>query len=148
MSSFKNFASMLNDLQQQADGRGTLDGSAIEDFLSIAGYEDPNGGGGGDSDFTIARVTIADSTTGYVTEDYSMPVVIDDELYGPAAVYTMFPLARDEESVVEVPLYKGKLIIFSLENENPVYSGDAVYNEDTYETTITGDCVLLGKLLH
>ncbi|MBP5433240.1 hypothetical protein [Ruminococcus sp.] len=45
MSSFKNFASMLNDLQQQADGRGTLDGSAIEDFLSIAGYEQEVGGG-------------------------------------------------------------------------------------------------------
>ena len=43
MSSFKNFASMLSDLQQQADGRGTIAGSPIEDFLSIAGYETPGG---------------------------------------------------------------------------------------------------------
>lgn len=58
MSSFKNFSSMLNDLQRQADGRGTLDGSAIEDFLSIAGYEqEGGGGGGGSSDFSTATVT-------------------------------------------------------------------------------------------
>lgn len=47
MSSFKNFAPMLSNLQRQADGRGTLEGSSIDDFLSIAGYGDGGGGGGG-----------------------------------------------------------------------------------------------------
>ena len=49
MSSFKNFAPMLSSLQDQADGKGTIAGSALEDFLSIAGYETPGGGGGGGS---------------------------------------------------------------------------------------------------
>lgn len=46
MSSFKNFAPLLSSLQDQADGKGTIAGSPLEDFLSIAGYGDGGGGGG------------------------------------------------------------------------------------------------------
>ena len=69
MSSFKNFSSMLNDLQRQADGRGTLDGSAIEDFLSIAGYEDPAGGGGGSVEVTVTLDTLTIPETSITGED-------------------------------------------------------------------------------
>ena len=68
MSSFKNFASMLSDLQQQADGRGTIAGSPIEDFLSIAGYGD--GGGGGGSAPLIVHV-IEEGTTWTLDATYS-----------------------------------------------------------------------------
>lgn len=47
MSSFKKADGIIDSIQKQATGLRTLDGSAIEDFLSIAGYEDPQGGGGG-----------------------------------------------------------------------------------------------------
>ena len=57
MSSFKNFAPMLSSLQDQADGKGTIAGSPLDDFLSIAGYETP-GGGGGSSEFSTAEVTV------------------------------------------------------------------------------------------
>lgn len=46
MSSFKKADGIIDSIQKQATGLRTLDGSAIEDFLSIAGYEDPQGGGG------------------------------------------------------------------------------------------------------
>lgn len=50
---------MLTSLQAQADGTGTLDGSAIEDFLSIAGYETPGGGGGGGgNEYTVRHVIL------------------------------------------------------------------------------------------
>ena len=35
---------MLSSLQDQADGKGTIAGSSLEDFLSIAGYEKSSGG--------------------------------------------------------------------------------------------------------
>ena len=47
MSSFKKADGIIDSIQKQATGFRTLDGSAIEDFLSIAGYEDSNGGDGG-----------------------------------------------------------------------------------------------------
>lgn len=47
MSSFKKADGIIDSIQKQAAGLRTLDGSAIEDFLSIAGYEDPARGGGG-----------------------------------------------------------------------------------------------------
>ena len=73
MSSFKNFAPMLSSLQDQADGKGTIAGSALEDFLSIAGYETPGGsGGGGDAAIIIPLTdtgTSFESPTG--SGDYS-----------------------------------------------------------------------------
>lgn len=60
MSSFKKVDGMIDSIQKQATGLRTLDGSAIEDFLSIAGYEKSAGGGEGgkydDYDFVITRV--------------------------------------------------------------------------------------------
>lgn len=47
MSSFKKADGIIDSIQKQATGLRTLDGSAIEDFLSIAGYEKSAGGGGG-----------------------------------------------------------------------------------------------------
>lgn len=47
MSSFKKADGIIDSIQKQATGLRTLDGSAIEDFLSIAGYEKSAGGGEG-----------------------------------------------------------------------------------------------------
>lgn len=60
MSSFKKADGIIDGIQKQATGLRTLDGSAIEDFLSIAGYEKSAGGGGGGMydayDFVISQV--------------------------------------------------------------------------------------------
>ena len=71
MSSFKNFAPMLSSLQDQADGKGTIAGSPLEDFLSIAGYETPGGGGGGG--FTVWHVTVNSVAKEYgeISAEYS-----------------------------------------------------------------------------
>ena len=122
MSSFKNFSSMLNDLQRQADGRGTLDGSAIEDFLSIAGYEDPNGGGGGgESDYRIIPLTIINGETGedmlitgipcvdYVTlinESYQS-VIIGNTVH----VDNSIEIADGGSVTVNILTYKGSVVL-------------------------------------
>lgn len=118
MSSFKNFSSMLNDLQRQADGRGTLDGSAIEDFLSIAGYKEcgGGGGGGGGGDFSTAIVAITnDSGSSFV-----IPCAC---LIGGDMVYSIDSDDMDG-SDFEIVLYKGEAYL-SLSN--------------TLFATVTGD---------
>ena len=88
MSSFKNFASMLSGLQQQADGRGTIAGSPIEDFLSIAGYGDGGGGGGGGGGgCMIVNLTWDDDTSSY-TSDKTFAEV-HDALEGGTFVYAV-----------------------------------------------------------
>lgn len=67
MSSFKNFAPLLSSLQDQADGKGTIAGSPLEEFLSIAGYEEPGGGGGGGG-VTFPTVTLTFDENGMVSE--------------------------------------------------------------------------------
>lgn len=62
MSSFKKADGIIDSIQKQATGLRTLDGSAIEDFLSIAGYEDPQGGGGGDLTVTVQTLNIPQTT--------------------------------------------------------------------------------------
>lgn len=130
MSSFKNFSSMLNDLQRQADGRGTLDGSAIEDFLSIAGYKEcGGGGGGGGGDFTTAEVTLK-------TES------------GPASVFVPYANADfasaqyslESETTLTVILYKGVAEIWSADVE--VYSVSENGTIDDGIAYITGDCTV------
>ena len=107
MSSFKNFSSMLNDLQQQADGRGTLDGSAIEDFLSIAGYKMPagGGGGGGDSDFSLAKVAITNDTDKHFL--LSLPNVYEGVMYG------YIDSDDIDGSDIDVVLYKGEFTLYN-----------------------------------
>lgn len=56
MSSFKKADGIIDSIQKQATGLRTLDGSAIEDFLSIAGYEKTAGGGGGGGEALIVKM--------------------------------------------------------------------------------------------
>ena len=58
MSSFKKADGIIDSIQKQATGLRTLDGSAIEDFLSIAGYEKSAGGGGGFAHYTDTGGTL------------------------------------------------------------------------------------------
>lgn len=62
MSSFKKADGIIDSIQKQAAGLRTLDGSAIEDFLSIAGYEDPAEGSGGGAVIITDDGTALDKT--------------------------------------------------------------------------------------
>ena len=135
MSSFKNFSSMLNDLQRQADGRGTLDGSASEDFLSIAGYEDPAGGGGGD--FTIAEVSLiveegatVDIFCAMVDEDRT----ISESEYTEAGTYT-----------INAVLYKGAALVVMITMDDIEVDDGVKYDDDTGEYSIDGDGTITVK---
>lgn len=133
MSSFKNFSSMLNDLQQQADGRGTLDGSAIEDFLSIAGYEQEGGGGGGGGggDFSTATVTITNDSESPVTIT-NFPCISLDENFDSSAF-----IGAGTTNTYEAVLYKGSSENAQYADEGTVaVTGDIVYDDGYF--TITG----------
>lgn len=131
MSSFKNFASMLNDLQTQADGTGTIEGSPIEDFLSIAGYETPGGGGGGDSDYSTAEVTL-------VKGDNDIEVIIPCvSPFGDYAAGTVH-LASDETATAI--LYKGAAEVWSADANVVAVTGDATLDDGI--ATIAGDCTI------
>lgn len=125
MSSFKNFAPMLSSLQDQADGKGTIAGSAIEDFLSIAGYENPGGGGG---DFSTAEVTVNNSIGGILI---TVPAI-----YNEIAV----PFITDAPSFTVI-LYKGTAVMGGNPSIGSV-GGDITYVEDDDIYLITGDCTI------
>lgn len=129
MSSFKNFAPTLRSLQAQADGTGTIAGSPIEDFLSIAGYETPGGGGGGDSDFSTAEVTVNNSGAGYL---FNVPVILNNAM--------AVPFVADAASFTVI-LYKGTAIMGGNPSIGSV-SGDITYDEEEEIYLITGDCTI------
>lgn len=140
MSSFKNFAPMLTSLQAQADGTGTLDGSAIEDFLSIAGYE-PEGGGGGD--FSKARVTVVPDNGEVEVQLYN--VAHDDSSFFELPEGTVTPLYSEsyyptEETVYETVLYEGKSYLNTFETVLNVSGNISLLKENTGLYEITGDC--------
>ena len=127
MSSFKNFAPMLTSLQAQADGTGTLDGSAIEDFLSIAGYETPGGGGGGSSDLTIANVTIT-CESGFTSADLFVVYVYEDLLNSE------FILTQEGDYDLGIVLYKGFTSAALTDGNGDPY--------DKTKVSVTGDVVI------
>ena len=137
MSSFKNFAPLLSSLQDQADGKGTIAGSALEDFLSIAGYETPGGGGGGgDSDFSTAEVTL----TSECHSDVALSIPICDDEYGVSVRTTVIYQFSD---TLIVPLYKGKADVWIDENDAlPVVTGDITGSEGYYTVTGNGTITL------
>lgn len=152
MSSFKNFAPMLSSLQDQADGKGTIAGSPLEDFLSIAGYEDPAGGGGG-GDFKTAVVTLTTEKLyctcdfyGYDNDNNSIALgILDDTTQylnykqwdadaltdGVTANITIF-----SEAVWFYPYY-------DLDNpEGLTLTGDASWDAEKGMVKVTGDCTI------
>lgn len=132
MSSFKKVDGMINSIQKQATGLRTLDGSAIEDFLSIAGYEDPAGGGGGGGDLSIANLTLINNRS----EAVSCTICQCDEEYG-TTIYGGIEANGTAELLI--PLYKGKAdIIFSNTSLTFVLDGDITGEAGYY--TATGDC--------
>ena len=139
MSSFKNFAPMLTSLQAQADGTGTLDGSAIEDFLSIAGYETP-GGGGGSGDLSTASVTI-DASACIPDNGYSLfgANIYDDGEYiyseGEAVVF------GGATATMLFILYKGECLVYPVDQESYTISsvqGSITLDEDGF-AHVAGD---------
>lgn len=149
MSSFKNFAPTLTSLQAQADGTGTIAGSPIEDFLSIAGYETPGGGGGGESDLTTATLTmITDPDHSGSSWRIDTLCFISDAI-GDYPDCTMVTTAYSEDGGADfkIPLYKGVCLIdltAIIVSDTPVITGDAeiAVIEGTTWLKITGDCTI------
>lgn len=143
MSSFKKVDGMIDSLQKQATGLRTLDGSAIEDFLSIAGYEDPaggGGGGGGDSDFSTAALTIVNDTAVTIHNTWFVPQAFDGE--EDDSTSGIFIYAEDGSSPHTVILYKGKAqAYFPSDGYLITTSGDIEDDGDGYYI-ITGDCTV------
>ena len=122
---------MLSDLQQQADGRGTIAGSPIEDFLSIAGYEPE--GGGGSSEFSTAQVTIIgdEGATNFVIP--YLPYI--DE--GAINVCINDGVQADNSHTYSVALYENTVITYIFDTVTAT-SGDVTVDDGL--VTITGDC--------
>ena len=93
------------------------------------------GGGGGSSDFSTAEVTAG------IGVAMDAPVVINEEDFQGIA---MIGSPMEEETMWQVPLYKGKctVSIYALEEGQTIsVSGDITeINEGVY--LITGDCTL------
>ena len=120
---------MLSSLQEQADGKGTIAGSAIEDFLSIAGYETPGGGGGGgDGDFSTAEVTFINNSTAAGIQVICATAYDGEE--GSASSTGLYAEVGDSDTQ-NVILYKGLAI------------GFATY-EGIIDFSVTGDIELEG----
>lgn len=136
MSSFKKADGIIDSIQKQATGLRTLDGSAIEDFLSIAGYEDPQGGGGGSSDFSTASVTVVNNTEGTVM--LYIPFYFDGEDSGTNAE---FGVNGGETSVASAIMYKGTSFASLYTDDTVTASGDieAHSEGENYYFMITGD---------
>lgn len=137
MSSFKKVDGLLDSLQKQAVGAKTIEGAPIEDFLSIAGYEEPAGGGGGSSDFSTAEVKIINDTASEVTID-NCPIVDEGELSGGIS------LSANTESTLTLILYKGHTYIYAIsvggtpmvDGTGITVTGDIVNESDEYEVYI------------
>lgn len=138
MSSFKNFAPMLSSLQDQADGKGTIAGSPLEDFLSIAGYETP-GGGGGSSDFITAEVTLDNGVIGASLTNIPY-FVLDDEV---ASDYYEWDTQIATSDTYNVVLYKGVTYAWLSDEQSAVQNvsvtGSIEYDSEEFMFTIKGD---------
>lgn len=94
------------------------------------------GGGGGDSDFSVAEVTLVGEQSP-LTVNYFLAMV-DEENNSITLVAPM----NFETATIKVPLYKGKLNTY-IEDENAtqiVISGNAEVVDGIL--SITGDCTL------
>ena len=104
------------------------------------------GGGGGSSDFSYINVTFINSATDRSV--YNVESVQTDDEYG-----VFFDMIASVETEETVPLlaYKGRIVLFSDNfggvdmNVAPVVMGDAVFDDDQWSFTITGECSITLK---
>lgn len=108
-------------------------------IIDAEGNETDIGGGGGESDFSTAEVTISNTGGSTDFDQYVIPVVDNDSIMLARAMQS------DNERKLTAVLYKGSLIIYT--GGDVVVSGDAQYDNDTGFVTITGDCTLKGYLI-
>lgn len=93
-------------------------------------------GGGGESDFSTAEVTINDT-------DGAGWLIIGAFILDRDSDSTIYPqIYSDEEESIQLALYKGKSVIAFPNNSagDVTVSGDAVNNGDNI--TVTGDCTI------
>lgn len=150
MSSFKKVDGMIDSIQKQAVGAKTLDGSAIEDFLSIAGYEDPagdGGGGGGDSDFKSVKMTLVNESAGEFT--ITGPFGLEAGQMGEGSPIMSYPeviMSSNYNETVAVAIYKDGSALVGFFSGTPVTvvatTGDIVYDSENGFARVTGDCTL------
>lgn len=93
-----------------------------------------SGGGGGESDFTTAEVTVTAFDPGVT---FAMPVIItydDVPMLAPSVGVNSTP------KTLMVPLYKGKAVLVDEDyGESAVITGDIEYDEDLEAYIISGD---------
>lgn len=107
-------------------------------IIDADGNETDIGGGGGESDFSTATVTVAALEDGFTNELYHIASV--DNEYNEIVIDT--PYVFVDSYTWLIPLYKGKLSFYV--NENIGISGDFVYDSESRIFTITGDCTIKG----
>ena len=105
------------------------------------------GGGGGDSDFSIAKVTLV------ATDDPTYETVSDLPVYWPIIENNMLLVTNPNSKIFEIPaefnipLFKG---VFKSMGFEPIpietivsTSGDVSYDDDAEEWTVTGDFTIV-----
>lgn len=107
-------------------------------IIDAEGNETDIGGGGGESDFSTATVTVAAKGDAFTTNRYYIAFVDEEN----NEIYVGTPFASNVSSTLIVPLYKGRLSLYT--NENIGISGDVAYNSEEELLTITGDCTIKG----
>ena len=137
---------VMNKISALLEGEtgAVLNPNAIENITAVA----PTGGGG-DSDFSIAEVTLISSENGK-TWHAVMPIIGED--YNPQAIVVQECRSSYLSETYLVPLYKGKALILATDisyidaGVMPIISGGVELTGDGF--LITGDCSITGKGTH
>ena len=111
-------------------------------------YEQPVGsGGGGDSDFSLANVTFANTTQGVPYRFWAAFTYDSDTAEYPSSL-SVYKDSVSGDSTFTIPLYKGVYYLYDecFENiaslEDAVLDGSAVWDDDEGAVKITGDCTI------
>lgn len=105
-----------------------------EAVANIAAVADQIGGGGGESDFSTAQVTIVNPPI-----LVKLPVLVNDtetNMTGIACEYAL----KEDENTITVALYKGHCYYIRTNVQD--VSGNIQYNETLQLYDITGDCTI------
>lgn len=137
MSSFKNFASMLDGLQKQAEGTRTIAGSSIEDFLSIAGYEDYEGGGGGGFDIPTFTKLYEEYSCDMTYEEAKASYVATADSNGFGLAYNSGN--SEEKAWAYDVLASGEMLSYFADIPETVNEGLALLGQDSMPVTLFAD---------
>lgn len=97
-----------------------------------------SGGGGGESDFSTANVTL---TIGAIISQLGIQgaCILEDD--GVDYLDTSFPIAKNTTSVIPAVLYKGEGTVM-IDTSNTVTLGGNIHQVAPNAYSITGDCTI------